>query len=164
MNQTHADSKTLHRFLDGELDAAASAAFRTRLLAEPELRQLLAAEQQLRGGFVAARAEVVAAPAGFTAGLLAAVRRLPSRDQLEQQEVGERVVRLCRRLLVAAVILFGLGLVWHSGLLDAHTDKLEAAPDEIHSEMERLDARIRAGLPDGGHRGAQHAEQGGERR
>lgn len=149
MNLSHDDQKTLHRFLDGELDAAAAAAFRTRLQASPELRRHLAAEQQLRGGFVAARGDAMAPPAGFAAGVLAAVRRLPSRDQLEQQEVGERVVRLCRRLLVAAVLLFGLGLVWHAGLLEARNDKLEAAPDEVQSEMERLDALIRARALDG---------------
>lgn len=164
MTSSHDDLKSLHRFLDGELDAAANAALRARLAAEPELRQLLAGEQRLRDGFAAARTPVVAAPAGFTAGVLAAVRRLPSRDQLELQEVGDRIVRLCRRLLIAAAVLFGLGLVWHSGLLDAHTDKLEAAPDEIRSEMERLDARIRAGLPDSGNPAAQRTERNEERR
>ena len=78
------------------------------------------------------------------------MRQLPARDRLEQQEVGDRVVRLCRRLLLAAAVLFGLGLVWHSGLLDTRSDQLEAAPDEIHQEMERLDALIRAQAVDGG--------------
>jgi anti-sigma factor RsiW len=142
MNQSHDDTRNLHRFLDGELDATAAAALRTRLAAEPDLRRQLAAEQAMRGGFATVRAAAVTPPAGFTAEVLAAVRRLPARDQIEQQDTAERVVRLCRRLLLAAAVLFGLGLVWHSGLLDAHSDKLEAAPDEIRSEMQRLDAMI----------------------
>ncbi|MBL8727435.1 MAG: hypothetical protein JNM25_03320 [Planctomycetes bacterium] len=150
MNPSRDDLQNLHRFLDGELDAAAAAAFRTRLAAAPDLRRQLAAERALRDGFVAARGGVVAAPTGFTADVLAAVRRLPSRDQLEQQEVADRVVRLCRRLLLAAAVLFGVGLVWHGGLFDAQTDKLEAAPDEIHREMERLDALILEGALDRG--------------
>lgn len=142
MNQSPDDTKILHRFLDGELDAAAAAALRARLAAEPDLSRSLAAEQILRGGFAAARATAIAPPAGFTAGVLAAVRQLPARDQIEREEVADRVVRLCRRLLVAAAIVFGLGLVWHSGLLDARSDKLEAAPDEIRTEMQRLDSLI----------------------
>jgi anti-sigma factor RsiW len=142
MNQSHDDLKTLQRFLDGELQAAASAALRTRLAAEPELRRQLAAEQRQRDGFVAARANPAVAPAGFAASVLAAVRQLPGREQIEQQEVAERVVRLCRRVLLAAALVFGIGLAWHSGLLDSHSDKLEAAPDEIESEMKRLDALI----------------------
>lgn len=144
MNLSNDDRKNLHRFLDGELDAAAAAAFRERMAADPELRGELAGERALRAGFVAARADVVVAPTGFTAGVLASVRRLPARDQIERQEVGDRVVRLCRRLLLAAAVLFGLGLVWHSGLFEERADRLEAAPDEIQREMERLDALIRA--------------------
>jgi anti-sigma factor RsiW len=152
MNQSHEDLKNLHRFLDGEFDAAATAAFRARLAAAPELRRQLEAERAQREAFAAARQGVVVVPAGFTSDLLAAVRRLPSRDQLEQQEAGDRVVRLCRRLLLAAMFLFGLGLVWHSGMFDAQSDKLEAAPDEVHREMERLDALILEGAIERGGR------------
>jgi anti-sigma factor RsiW len=143
------DDMTLHRFLDGELDAAAAGAFRARLAAEPALRERLAVEQRVRSGFTGARAEATAAPAGFTAGVMAAVRRLPDRGTLEQQvaqqDLADRIVRLCRRLLIAAAVVFGLGLLWHSGLFDDHADRLEAAPDELRLELERLDARIRAG-------------------
>ncbi|MBL9077362.1 MAG: hypothetical protein JNL08_07660 [Planctomycetes bacterium] len=148
------DDLTLQRFLDGALDATAANAFRARLAGEPELRRRLAQAQQVRAGFVAARDDAPRAPAGFAAGVLAAVRRLPDRVQLEQlerqQEQGDRIVRLCRRLLVAAAALFAVGLVWHSGLFDSRSDRLEAAPDEIRCEMERLDAKVRAGLGAGG--------------
>lgn len=145
MSRSH-DDVTLQRFLDGALDAAAADAFRTRLAAEPALRQELAAAQRLRAGFVAGHADAVRAPAGFTAAVLAAARRLPDRQQLERQDLVERVARTCRRLLLAAAVLFCAGLVSQSGLFEGTGGKLEAAPDEIRSEMERLDARIRAGL------------------
>ncbi|MBX3462214.1 MAG: hypothetical protein KF830_03510 [Planctomycetes bacterium] len=148
MTQPH-DHRTLQRFLDGELDAAAAAAFQTRLAHDPALRQRLAEEQQWRRGFAGARAAATVPPADFATGVLAAVRRLPDRALLRQldaqAEQGARSVRLCQRLLLAAAVLFGLGLLWHGGLLDRHSDRLEAAPDEIQAELERLDARIRAG-------------------
>lgn len=137
------DERTLQRFLDGQLDPAAAAAFRSALASDAALRERVETERRLRAGFAAARGTT--APAGFTAGVMAAVRRLPGRDVLEQQDVGDRIVRLCRRLLIAAAVLFGIGLVWHSGLFDVSTSRLEAAPDEIQREMERLDALIRAG-------------------
>jgi len=151
MKITHEDERKLLRFLDGELDAAAAAVFRARLDAEPALRQRATEERGIRAGFAAARDEVVTVPAGFTASVVAAVRQLPARRELEEREVDETIVRLCRRLLVAAVLVFGLGAAWHSGLFDAGSNRgnvLEAAPDQIRSEMERLDTLIESGALD----------------
>jgi anti-sigma factor RsiW len=141
------DERNVHRFLDGELDEAASAGFRARLAAEPGLRERLAEARALRVGFEAGRGRAIAAPAGFTASVVAGVRQLPARAELEQREVAESVIRLCRRLLVAALVVLSFGVAWHVGLLDAHRDTLEAAPAEVRSEMERLVALIDAGLP-----------------
>jgi anti-sigma factor RsiW len=146
MNISASDERLLHRFLDGALAGEEAVACRSRLAAEPALRQGLAGLQQLRAAFAEARQPVMAAPAGFTAGVLAAARRLPT--QVELREAGDwdavagpGMVRLCRRLLLAAAVLFGLGLLSQSGLFgDGRADTLQAAPDEVHREMQRLDA------------------------
>jgi hypothetical protein len=141
MTLSHDDRMLLQRHLDGALDRGASAAFAARATAEPELAQALEAERALRIGFAAARGEARRAPATFTANVLAAVRRLPSRELLEQQDVAAHAVRLCRRLLLAAAVIAGLGLVWQSGLV--HTPAaapLQASPGDVLREIERLDA------------------------
>jgi anti-sigma factor RsiW len=154
MKISHHDELELHRFLDGELDAAASAAFRARCEAEPALRQRLVEERAMRAAFAAARGVPTGPSTGFTASVIAAVRQLPARREIEEREAGEAVVRLCRRLLVAALIVFGLGAAWHGGLLDSDRGNLlEAAPDEIRTEMERLDALIESGALDAGKAG-----------
>jgi hypothetical protein len=91
------------------------------------------------------------ADAGFTAKVLAATRRLPDRQALERADIGEGIARFCRRLLVAAAIVVGLGFLWHSGILDGgilhggRAGTLEAAPEEIQEELQRLDALIESG-------------------
>ena len=146
MKISHEDRRRLQRFLDGQSTVAESAGLRARLGEEPDLRQVFEEEQRLRAGFAAARTAGPVAPAGFTAGVMAAVRQLPSRRELEEREVGESVKQLCRRLLVAALIVMGLGFVWHSGLLECRRgETLEAAPDEIRREMDRLDQVIQSG-------------------
>lgn len=147
MTSSATDTRLLHRFLDGELAEAEAQALRTRLAAEPDLRAALQALQQQHQAFAAAARSGFAPSAGFTQGVLAAARRLPSRTALREAEAGEGLVRLCRRLLLAAVVLFGLGLLWHGGLFGGSNAPLQAAPDEVAREMERLDAIIQAGGP-----------------
>lgn len=140
------DERLLHRFLDGAMGGDEAAACRARLQAEPQLRQGLAALQQLRAAFAEARQSAAVAPAGFTAGVLAAARRLPSRDDLRDagewgSEAGQGLLRLCRRLLLAAAVLFGLGLLSQAGLFgDGRADTLQAGPDDVQREMDRLDS------------------------
>ena len=141
MNLSSADQALLHRFHDDELPAAEAAAFRVRLEAEPTLRAALAELEELRRGSAGGRDRVFSAPAGFTARLLAEVRRLPDRIALREAEASARAAVMCRRILLAATVLFGLGLCWQAGLFDfGRPSRLEAAPGEIEREMERLDA------------------------
>ncbi len=78
-----------------------------------------------------------------------------------------KLARRNRRLLLAAALLAGLGCAWHAGLFERErAATLEAAPDEVQREMERLDARIleardlEAGHSDAGHRDAGHRDAG----
>ncbi|MEO6594633.1 MAG: hypothetical protein ABIP94_07755, partial [Planctomycetota bacterium] len=104
-NISLSDERLLHRLLDGELDTRVTAELQARLGGEPALRQRFEREQALRAGFQAVRARGRTAPASFTTGVIAAVRRLPSRTEIEQSEVSERILRMCRRLLIAAAVL-----------------------------------------------------------
>ena len=147
MKLTHSDELLLHRFLDGEMDSAQAVAFEARLAAEPRLRRRLEDESALRAGFAVAHAGAPAPRAGFTAGVLAAARCLPSRQQLKRDDVVVELVRACRRVLIAAAVLFGISLVWHGGLMNSRrSSTLEAAPRwEVEQEMKRLDALIESG-------------------
>lgn len=143
MTLSNADQNLLQRYRDNEMDQAERTTFQTRLDGEPELRLGLTDLEELGAGFAAGRAAAFAAPAGFTTALLAEVRQLPNRIQLQQAEISAAAIVLSRTLLIAALVLFGLGLCWHAGLFDAGGPALiEAAPDEIEREMERLDAII----------------------
>jgi anti-sigma factor RsiW len=144
MKLTHSDELSLHRFLDGEMDSAQAVAFEARLAAEPRLRRCLEVETALRAGFAAAHAGGPAPRAGFTAGVLAAAHRLPSRQQLKRDEVVVDLVRSCRRVLIAAAVLFGICLAWHAGLMNSRaSDRMEAVPHaEVEKEMKRLDALV----------------------
>lgn len=145
MSISNHDQRLLHRLLDGELPATEAAAAEARVAASSELRAWLQQQRALRAGFVAGREPARTASPGFAAGVMAAVRRLPSRPELIAAQQGVDFVRLCRRILIAAAVLFAVGLAWHSGLLDSRAhDQLQAAPDEIQQEMERLDALIQA--------------------
>ncbi len=135
------DDLWIQRYVDGELSADDAADFSARLLREPELRARADAQQQLRSGFVGE--EAAAPPAGFTANVLAEVRRLPDRAELESMDVSAAAVRVCVRVLLAAGLLLGLGLAWNAGLLDGgRSDQLQAAPATIEKELERLDQLI----------------------
>jgi anti-sigma factor RsiW len=151
MTTSHADSLLVQRFLDGELSADAAAALRARIAAEPELAAAVAAARALRVPFAVAKA-ASGAPAGFAGRVVAAVRQLPSRAQLEGAETAAVVLRMCRRVLVAAAVLFAVGLAMRSGWLEVGLGApLQAAPDEVESELERLDRVIleRGERPDG---------------
>ena len=142
----------LQRYLDGELSQTEAAAFATRLLADSELRRRVEAMEQVQAGFAVAAdlgvGDLGRAPAGFTARVMAEVRRLPSREQLQQHYMAEATVRLCRRLLLAAALLLGLGLGWQSGLFNPNgSDRVEAAdPAEVDAEMQRLDDLVMQSL------------------
>lgn len=152
MRLSQDDERMLDRLLDGELDASAASALQARIDAEPSLRSAFEGRQCVRAAFAAARGVQVAAPAGFTANVLAATRRLPTRGELEQADVGESIVRLCQRILLAAVVVVGLGWALYGGLLDrtfsSSGSTLEAAPDDVQREMDRLDALIQSGAVD----------------
>lgn len=151
MTLSTADARLLARWLDGELPGAAGAAFAARVAGEPGLAAACAAERRRRE-LVAAAAAVPTPRArpGFTSGVLAAVRaagpvpRTPDADP-------ELLVSFCRRILLAAAVLAVVGLAWQFGWLQAGGARggqapatLQAAPDTVQREMERLDALLRA--------------------
>ena len=150
------EDQELQRYIDGELPAEDAAAFAARMLQDAGLRERVEAAEALRGGFAAADGcAAVGAPAGLTANVLAEVRRLPSRDQLRQIDVAAGAVQLCRRLLLAAAVLLGVGFAVYVGLFDGQGSRtLEAAPEqEIERQMERLDALILGGFEQSGRAG-----------
>ncbi|MFT4513779.1 MAG: anti-sigma factor RsiW [Planctomycetota bacterium] len=136
----------LQRYVDGQLSESEAATFVARMLSDNGLRQRVEALEQVQTGFAAAAdsSSAASAPAGFTANVMSEVRRLPSREQLQQNDMAETAARLCRRLFIAAAMLLGLGLGWQSGLLSPNgSDQIEAAtPAEVESEMQRLDDLI----------------------
>jgi len=156
MHVSQNDERLLYRFLDGELTADEAVACRARLECEPLLRQCLEELRDRASGFATARAEANAAPAGlapagFTTGVLAAVRRLPDREALRAAELTPHLVVLCRRLLIAAAIVIGLGLLWQTGLFTGRgADTLQARPGEMEQEMQRLDEIIKSGILESG--------------
>jgi anti-sigma factor RsiW len=146
MTITHDDELLLQRHLDGQLDAGAEAALRARLAAEPGLAARAAALRSLRELLRAARGPERRPSAGFTAGLLAEVRKLPARRELEQAELVHGGIVWCRRILLAAAVLFACGLAWRSGLLRHEAaGPMQADPAVVQREIERLEAALRAG-------------------
>lgn len=143
------DLLLVDRFLDGELAGEALAAARLRLEREPLLREALQQRRQMRVGFAAGREAVFAAPKGFTDGVLAAARRLPTGEA-----VAEVASTFCRRVLwLAAAVVLG-AVVWQSGLVrGCRTESLQAAPDEIQRVIDDLDAKVRMqAAQDGAHK------------
>src|SRR5690606_11800267 len=95
-SQAMSFSKTdqqLQRYLDGQLSESEAAAFAARMLSDGGLRQQVETMERVRAGFASeagtAKAGVMRAPAGFTASVMAEVRRLPSREQLQQNDIAE---------------------------------------------------------------------------
>lgn len=145
------DDLLIQRYVDGELSEGDAAAVAARMLREPALRERVEGLELLSLG--AGGDAPVAAPPGFTAKVLAEVRRLPARAELQQLDVAMGAVRLCSRVLLAAALVLGVGLAWHAGLLDGgRSGALEAAPGTIEQEMERLDQLILQSMesPQGG--------------
>lgn len=148
MNLSNRDELLVQRHLDGELSPTDAAAFAVRLDAEPTLREGLALARALRGAFVAAREGAVRPRAGFKAAVLGAVRKLPTRLQLEQADVADRTMSLCRRLLLAAMLLGGIGFAVGAGLFGgAEANTMQASPGEIQRELDRLEAVVRSRQP-----------------
>ncbi|MBL8752694.1 MAG: hypothetical protein JNK15_05285 [Planctomycetes bacterium] len=146
MNLPHRDQLQLQRFLDDRLGPTERAAFAARIAAEPSLQDALAAERTLRGGFRAAAAQARAPSASFAASVLAKARQLPSRVELEQADIAAGGVGLIRRLLLAAGVVVGIGLVYAAGLGERESAHLQAVPaaDE-QAEIDRLDQLLRSG-------------------
>ena len=138
----------VQRFLDGELSESECAAFAARMLSDTSLRERVEGARQIQSCFaaeaVSGRREVQPAP-GFTAALMSEVRRLPSRVELQQEDLAKSAVRLCSRLLLAAALLIGLGLGVQAGLFNPNgSGQIEAAsPTEVDAEMQRLDGLAR---------------------
>lgn len=144
MTLSQRDQILLQRYFDREMTDVEAARFRARIGEEPALRAALDELTDLRSGFAAGRAACFAAPAGFTAGVLAEVRQLPGRLELEQTERTGQALVLCRRVLLAAAILFGLGLCWHAGLFAGdRTSNLEAG-EAAQQELDKLDEFARS--------------------
>lgn len=150
MNLSHRDELLVQRHLDGALSPTDAAAFAARLAAEPALREGHAAANAMRGAFAAAREGAMRPRAGFKAAVLAAVRQLPTRLQLEQADIAARTVRFCRRLLLAAALLGSIGFAVSAGLLGGGAPTMQASPDEMQREIDRLEAVVRAGGQAGG--------------
>ena len=147
------DQRSIHRYVDGQMDAAERERFESRLQREQELHDAVDAT---RAGSVALReaaAEPMRAPATFAAGVLQQVRHLPSRDELVQitdaEEAHAASVELAiahgRRLLVAAVVVFGLSMLFCMGLLRRDAEELSAKPAEDQKLMKQLDAKASQG-------------------
>lgn len=140
--------KLVQRFLDGELSGSEGAAFAARMLSDSTLRERVEAAQQIQSCFAAeasSRRRDVQPAAGFTAAVISEVRRLPSRVELQQEDLAKSAVRLCSRLLLAAALLIGLGLGLQAGLFNPNgSGQIEAAsPTEVDAEMQRLDGLAR---------------------
>ncbi len=141
---TEEDQMLVARFVDGELDAPARREFETRLADEPALRAAVDELTQTSSLFDAGRAEATPQPSeGFQDRVLREIRRLPTGQELATAGSGDvaHFEAFCRRLMVAAVLLIGLGVLVFAGILrQSDTGKLEASPQEVREEMERLDA------------------------
>jgi anti-sigma factor RsiW len=139
------DVHAVARYVDGEMAHDDRVAFESRLAADPGLASEVEELAGLRRMFAPERVTQGPAPSsGFRARVLAEVaghtaERGPERETFDV---------FCRRIVVAAALLFGLGVLVFAGLLRrADTGRLEASPAEIHKEMDRLDALIRARAP-----------------
>ncbi|MFN9442511.1 MAG: hypothetical protein ACK6DH_09575 [Planctomycetota bacterium] len=140
------DTVLVQRHLDGELAAAAAAAFAARLRTEPELARAVAAAHAQRDLLRAAAGPGRRASARFAAGVLAAARALPTRLQLQQADAVAAAVRTCRGVLLAAALIAAVGALWHAGLFGARAPAtLQASAGEMDQAIRSLDARIQAG-------------------
>ncbi len=146
-----ADQLLLQRFVDGELPPAERAAFEQRLQAEPALAEARTGLAGLRAAFAAGRDRTGwrgPAPAGFTGGVLAAVRADALGARSRAQQGDDDTIRLCRRILLIAAAVAVAALLLHTWSRTFRTPaELLADPVTSEREIERLDALIRAGAP-----------------
>ena len=110
---TTGPKKLAARYVDGEMTDVERAGFEARLAQEPDLKTKVAELESLRGWFRGGRDEpLVPASPGFRSSVLAAARRLPTRDELLAQESAiERdtdLVDWSRRISLAAALIFGV--------------------------------------------------------
>jgi anti-sigma factor RsiW len=140
------DEIRLARYLDGEMPTAERAEFDTRLQRDPILRAALDSAEEPSRALRDARQEPLRAAANFSATVLDRVRRMPSRDELVQLTATEEniaaFITYGRRLLVAAVVLFGLGLLFGFNLVrNDHGPELQAIGDK--KLMKELDTKVK---------------------
>ncbi|MBM3973573.1 MAG: hypothetical protein FJ301_05680 [Planctomycetes bacterium] len=146
MTLTQRDDSLLQRHLDGELPADAAAAFAARLLVEPELARAVDAARAQRALLRTAAGSARQPSARFAAGVVAAARQLPTRQQLEQADLVATAIRVCRQVLVAAAIVAAVGALWHAGMIGpTRTDTLQASPGALEQDIHQLDIRIQSG-------------------
>ncbi len=132
-----ADRALAARFVDGALDTADAIAFRRRIAAEPPLAAAVDELLGMRRMFAAdaARTAATTARGTFVESVLRQTRRLPNVDD-------EDVVRLARRLLVAAALLLALGVLAASGWLrPTPPGRLEASPGLVEELRLRIQER-----------------------
>lgn len=142
-----ADRQSAMRFVDDEMSSDECQKFEARLAKEPALAAVVDDYRGLQSAFVAEPAPQPSA--GFFERVQREVAAGGPRDGDLMTE-GDAVPAslhdfeaLCRRLIVAAALLIGLGLlVWGGLIRSADSGKLEASPAEMRQEMERLDALL----------------------
>ena len=160
------DALDVMRFLDGEMHDVERTRFEQRLQGEPELAEALATARGGRDWFAAGRDEPIAPPEGLAASVMAQVRAEPAPDRsqpdapvtaasttgsVDAGAPSDGEARFVRQLLLAAVLLIGLAAGLFLGMkVQEDAERLEASPDRIRQEMERLDERIRDGALDPG--------------
>ena len=139
------------RYVDGEMSADERHSFQQRLAREPGLQKSLREMKEVRAWFHRSRHQPLIPPTpGFTGSVIAAARRLPTRDELLAQDIHEHcyeseLVTYARRISLAAGVVFGLCLFLFGTLrVQSDATRLEASPDRVRLEMERLDRAIRA--------------------
>ena len=140
-----ADLLACARYVDDEFDAVQRDQFEQRMAAEPALRAHVEELQGMRGMFRAEPAPAVQPSLGFQARVLDEIRRLPTGEQLASVDRagGIEFESYCRKFLVAAALIIGIGVLVFAGLLrQADSGELEATPEAIRAEMEQLDSRI----------------------
>lgn len=135
------------RYVDGQLSAEARVDFEARLLREPALARAVQATRELRAPFAIVRDDAPPRlPPDFAARVVVASRRLPTAAERGVDTADTGTFALARRLLIAAALILGLGLLMFAGLLrHADSGRLEAAPVQ-QKKLDDLDAKIRATL------------------
>ena len=141
--------KVLDRILRG-VPEDERASFLRRLEREPGLQAAVSELEELRAWFGGDRGQSpMPASRGFSASVLAAARRLPTREELRELDIQERddqtdLVNYARRISFAAAMLIGVALLLFVTAQVSVTTQVEATPLRVEQTMERLDEAIRA--------------------